>query len=179
MNWRDVQTDFDDAHYINGFAWPDKKFRFKPRWNEITFRGALSPNWRNMPEWPDHWAVIEETDDAHPFRLATSPARSFLNSTFNETASSRAREGRPCVFVHPHDAATLGIADGDKVILGNTRGEVRLHAKLFDGVQRGVLISEGIWPNDALKTARASIRSPARTPPRPTAARRSTTTRCG
>ncbi len=151
MNWRDVQTDFDDAHYIKGFAWPDKKFRFKPRWNEITFRGALSPNWRNMPEWPDHWAVIEETDDAHPFRLATSPARSFLNSTFNETASSRAREGRPCVFVHPHDAAALGIADGDKVILGNARGEVKIHAKLFDGVQRGVLISEGIWPNDAFE----------------------------
>jgi anaerobic selenocysteine-containing dehydrogenase len=149
INWRDVQVDFDEAHYIKGFAWPDRKFRFRPRWNEITFRGALSPNWRDMPEWPDHWAVIEEADQAHPFRLATSPARSFLNSTFNETASARAREGRPCVCVHPDDAAALGVSDGDKVILGNARGEVRLHAKLFDGVQRGVLISEGIWPNDA------------------------------
>ena len=151
MNWRDVQTGFDDAHYTDGFAWPDKKFRFKPRWDEISFRGALSPNWRAMPEWPDHWAVIEDVDDAHPFRLATSPARSFLNSTFNETASSRAREGRPCVCVHPQDARALGVADGDKVILGNSRGQVRIHAKLFDGVQRGVLISEGIWPNDAFE----------------------------
>jgi anaerobic selenocysteine-containing dehydrogenase len=149
INWRDVQVDFDEAHYVHGFAWPDKKFRFKPRWNEITFRGALSPNWRDMPEWPDHWAVIEEADEAHPFRLATSPARSFLNSTFNETASSRAREGKPCVLVHPQDAAALNIADGDKVILGNTRGQVRLHAKLFEGLRAGVLISEGIWPNDA------------------------------
>jgi anaerobic selenocysteine-containing dehydrogenase len=151
MNWRDVQAGFDEAHYIGGFAWPDKKFRFRPRWNEITFRGALSPRWRDMPEWPDHWAVIEDRDEEHPFRLATSPARSFLNSTFNETASSRAREGRPCVFVHPDDARPLGISDGDKVILGNARGEVRIHAKLFDGVQRGVLISEGIWPNDAFE----------------------------
>jgi anaerobic selenocysteine-containing dehydrogenase len=149
INWRDVQVDFDEAHYVHGFAWPDKKFRFKPRWNEITFRGALSPNWRDMPEWPDHWAVIEEADEAHPFRLATSPARSFLNSTFNETASSRTREGKPCVLVHPQDAAALNIADGDKVILGNTRGQVRLHAKLFEGLRPGVLISEGIWPNDA------------------------------
>lgn len=149
INWRDVQSDFDEAHYTHGFAWPDKKFRFKPRWNEITFRGALSPNWRDMPEWPDHWTVIEEADEAHPFRLATSPSRSFLNSTFNETASSRAREGRPCVLIHPRDAAALNIADSDKVILGNTRGQVRLHAKLSEGVRRGVLISEGIWPNDA------------------------------
>src|ERR1700750_973613 len=28
--WIDCQPDFDTAHYINGFAWPDKKFRFKP-----------------------------------------------------------------------------------------------------------------------------------------------------
>ena len=39
--------------------------------------------------------------------------------------------------------------DGDKVVLGNTRGEVRLHAKVFDGVRRGVLIAESIWPNAA------------------------------
>ena len=47
-----------------------------------------------MPSLPDHWAVIEEADEAHPFRLATSPSRSFLNTTFNETPSSQAREGK-------------------------------------------------------------------------------------
>lgn len=41
------------------------------------------------------------------------------------------------------------IAEGDKVVLGNQRGEVRIHAKLFDGVRRGVLIAESIWPNHA------------------------------
>ena len=38
---------------------------------------------------------IEEATETYPFRLATSPARTFLNSTFNETPSSRKREGRP------------------------------------------------------------------------------------
>ena len=84
-----------------------------------------------MPMLPDHWEVIEEADAAHPFRLATSPARNFLNSTFNETPTSRARAGPSEVMIHPEDAATLGIADGDKVMLGNRRGEVRLHARLF------------------------------------------------
>ena len=32
-------------------------------------------------------------------------------------------------MIHPEDAAANGIADGDKVVLGNTRGEVRLHAQ--------------------------------------------------
>lgn len=34
-------------------------------------------------------------------------------------------------------------------MLGNKRGDVRLHAKRFDGVRRGVLIAESIWPNSA------------------------------
>ena len=50
-------------------------------------------------------AVIEEADEAHPFRLATSPSRSFLNTSFNETPSSQAREGAPSVMIHPVDAA--------------------------------------------------------------------------
>ena len=52
-------------------------------------------------------------------------------------------------MIHPDDAARLGIADGAEVVIGNTRGQVRLHARVFDGVRRGVLIAELIWPNDA------------------------------
>ena len=148
--WIDCQPPFDEAHFTKGFHWPDKKFRFKPQWASVPFanEGPLGP-WTDMPALPDHWAVTEAPDAAHPFRLATSPARSFLNSTFNETASSRAREGRPCVLIHPDDAAALGVEDGASVKLGNARGEVRLHAKVFAGLQRGVLISEGVWPNEA------------------------------
>ena len=82
-------------------------------------------------------------------RLATSPSRNFLNSTFTETPTSRAKEGRPTLMIHPEDAAALGIADGARVRVGNARGETRLFARLFDGVQRGVIVAEGIWPNRA------------------------------
>jgi anaerobic selenocysteine-containing dehydrogenase len=98
--------------------------------------------------------VIEEADAAHPFRLATSPARGFLNSTFTETPTSLGNERRPEVMIHPDDAAPLGIAGGDQVTLGNERGQVRLRAKLFDGVRRGVLIAESIWPNSAYADGR-------------------------
>ena len=149
-SWIDVQPDFETAHFLKGFAWPDGKYRFKPDWASAPFGNiGLQGPWRSLPSLPDHWDVLENADAAHPFRLATSPARSFLNSTFNETPSSRAREGRPEVMIHPEDAQRLGIAEGDAVSLGNGRGEVRLHARYFDGLQRGVLISEGIWPNAA------------------------------
>jgi anaerobic selenocysteine-containing dehydrogenase len=148
--WLDCQPPFRQSHYLDGFPWPDGKFRFKPDWEHVPFRSPYqSGPVAEMPGMPDYWASIEEADSVHPFRLATSPARGFLNSTFNETPTSLANEKRPTVTIHPDDAAEQGIADGDDVVLGNTRGEVRLHAKIFDGVRRGVLIAESIWPNSA------------------------------
>jgi anaerobic selenocysteine-containing dehydrogenase len=145
-----VQPPFREAHYLDGFAYPDKKFRFKPDWTRIPVAndGPKGP-WATMPALPDHWGAIEGATDEHPFRLATSPARNFLNSTFTETPTSRTREGRPEVMMHPADAAALGIAAGDWVRLSNARGLVFLRARLFEGVRRGVLIAEGIWPNAA------------------------------
>lgn len=148
--WLDCQPPFEEAHYLGGFAWPDGKFRFKPDWPTVPFRSPYqSGPVADMPGLPDHWTAIEEADDKYPFRLATSPARGFLNSTFNETPTSIAQEKRPTVLIHPDDAAALVIGDGDCVILGSQRGEVRLHARVFDGVRRGVLIAESIWPNSA------------------------------
>jgi anaerobic selenocysteine-containing dehydrogenase len=153
--WIDCQPDFAAAHYVGGFPWPDGRFRFKPDWRSVPFRNPVRCGVvETMPRLPDHWDVIEEADTAHPFRLATSPARNFLNSTFNETATSVRREGRPEVMIHPQDAAAAGIADGAAVVLGNTRGEVRLHARIYEGVRRGVLIAESIWPNDAYPDGR-------------------------
>jgi anaerobic selenocysteine-containing dehydrogenase len=153
--WMDLQPDFETAHYLNGFGHADKKFRFRPQWqwgpspNKPPRSVGLMGDHERLPVFPDHVDLIETADAQHPFRLATSPARNFLNSTFTETHGSRGRENRPELLVHPEDAASLGIAAGDRVEIGNLRGEVVLHAKLFDGIRRGVVIAEGIWPNDA------------------------------
>lgn len=148
--FRDAQPPFEEAHYLDGFAWPDGRFRFKPDWTKVPAptAGAMGP-WADMPSLPDHWAVTEDATPDHPFRLATSPARHFLNSTFTETPTSRQKEARPSVLIHPEDAAAHGLADGDEAVLENARGRVRLAARLFAGVRRGVLIAEGIWPNAA------------------------------
>ncbi len=153
--WVDCQPAFERAHYLDGFAWPDGKFRFKPDWPRVPFpRPSQVHPTGDMPSLPDYWPVVEEADGAHPFRLATSPARNFLNSSFTETPGSQKREMRPEVMVHPEDALALSISDGDKVVLGNARGEVRLHARLFEGVLRGVLIAESIFPNSAYEDGR-------------------------
>ncbi len=157
IKWLDAQPDFATSHYLNGFNWPDKKFRFKANWADGAYpnktpssMGPQGPH-EDMPQFPDHFDAIENADHEHPFRLATSPARSFLNSTFQETPSSIAKEVRPALKIHPMDASALGIDNGQRIQIGNSRGQVTVHAEFFDGVKRGVVISEGLWPNSAFE----------------------------
>ena len=150
QRWIDCQPDFARAHYIDGFAHPDGKFRFAPKWQDVLPHGfgPTGPG-GEMPMLPDHWPVIEEATEAMPFRLVTAPARSYLNSSFTETPTSIAREGKPTVMIHPDDAAELGVADDDVVELGNDRGKIPIAVQIFDGVQRRVVVVESIWPNAA------------------------------
>lgn len=139
--WHDAQPDFDTAHFLHGFGHADKKFHFKADW------AAIGPNHHGMSALPDHIEVIDSATQDRPFRLVAAPARSFLNTSFTEMPYTRAREGRPTLQVNPADAARLGITDGSRVRLGNTRGEVVLHARLVEGAQPGVLVAESIWPH--------------------------------
>ena len=152
--WLDCQPDFETSHFIGGFKHADGKFRFRPDWSSVVFRPNITRRFGpfdDVPAMPDYWTSIEEADAEHPFRLATSPARGFLNSSFNETPTSLRREGRPTLLIHPDDMAELGIADGARVVVGNRRGQVRLHARAFSGLVRGVVISEGVFPNAAFE----------------------------
>lgn len=152
---RDVQPPFERAHYLDGFGHRDGKFHFRPDWTKAPAPNAgLTGPWQSLPELPDHWDVTEQPSAEHPFRLATSPARNFLNSTFTETPTSAGKELYPAVLVHPDDAAAAGIGEGDWVVLANARGEVRLRARLFAGLKRGVLVAESIWPNNAFPDGR-------------------------
>ena len=143
--WVDCVLPFETAHFLDGFGHPGGRFRFKPDWS------AIGADHGKLPALPDHCRVIEEADATHPFRMVAAPARSFLNTSFTETPGSRTREGRPSVLMHPEDCARLAIAEGDRVRLGNHRASIVVHARPFDGVQPGVLVVEGIWPNAAFE----------------------------
>jgi len=134
--WIDLAPDFETAHFLKGFGHSDGRFRFKPDWGDAT-----------LPVFPDHAPLIDEPDHEHPFRLVTAPAHSFLNSSFNETPSSRKAEGAPVAMVHPADLDRLNLADGATLRIGNKQGSLLVAARAFDGVQRGVVIVEGLWAN--------------------------------
>ena len=49
-------------------------------------------------------------------------------------------------MIHPNACRQLGITDGQLVAIGNSRGQLKLHAKIFDGLQEDVVVVESIWP---------------------------------
>ena len=147
-HWHDCVESFEKHHFIDGFDWPDKKFRFKPDWKNIGPRG------NELPELPDHWDAPGGIDERHPFRLITPPARNFLNSSFNNTPTSIKRERLPTLFVHSDDASLQSISDGVLVKIGNELGEIELTAKIDDGAKQGVLVAEGIWGNASYRDSR-------------------------
>lgn len=141
--WIDCALPFERAHFLDGFAHPDGRFRFAPDWQ------SLGENHDIMPALPDHLAVIDLPTNDKPFRLVAAPARNFLNTTFTETPESKNRESRPEVMVHPAACERLGITAGEVVRIGNERGSLLVHARPFDGLQENTLIVESQWPNDA------------------------------
>jgi len=143
--WLDLALPFETAHFLDGFGHPDKRFHFRPNWS------ALGPYADGMPEMPDHGDIIDRATAEHPYRLVAAPSRSFLNTSFNNTPSSVAREGRPTARIHPEDLRELGAVEGGRLRLGNSQGSVVVHAKAFEGLQRKVIIVEGIWPNRAFE----------------------------
>ena len=145
QRWLDCALSFDTMHFLDGFANDDKRFHFKPDWSSV------GRNHEAMTVLPDHLANIDEADAERPFRMVTAPARNYLNTSFTETPTSVSAEKRPTVLVHPEDMSDGNIESGDRVRIGNRQASVVVHAKAFDGLQRGVVVVESIWPNHAFE----------------------------
>ncbi len=81
----------------------------------------------------------------YPLQMMAIPNHHFLNSSFADIPRMQEKETRPTLQIHPDDAASRGIADGDLVRVWNDRGECELHAKVMDSVLPGVVASQGLW----------------------------------
>ena len=138
----DLQPEFNTSHFINGFGHKDKKFHLTAEWkiNNKTFNKQF--------ELPDHYDLIEKPSKKFPFKLVTAPAHNFLNSSFTETNASKSIEKKPKIKIHSKDMEKLNIKNNEIIEIGNNRAKLKIHTEAFDGILPGVVIVEGIWPNE-------------------------------
>ncbi|PPR26067.1 MAG: putative dimethyl sulfoxide reductase chain YnfE [Alphaproteobacteria bacterium MarineAlpha9_Bin4] len=138
----DLQPSFEESHFLNGFGHKDKRFHFSPKWKKD------NKNFNNKYNLPDHYELIEKNSKKHPFKLVTAPAHNFLNSSFTELDTSKKKEIKPTIKIHPKDLKELNLISDEIVMIGNNRGKLRIHTEKFSGLLQGITIVEGIWPNE-------------------------------
>ena len=80
-----------------------------------------------------------------PLELLARKADNFLNSTFSNLPSIQAMEERGLLEMSAADAETRGIRDFDEVRVFNSRGEVRLRARVNGAVRAGVVAARLDW----------------------------------
>jgi anaerobic selenocysteine-containing dehydrogenase len=96
---------------------------------------------------PDYIANYEipQANSEFPLAMISPPARNFLNSSFVNLQSLRDIETEPVLEMHPEDAQTRGIQDGDVIRVFNQRGTYHCKAQLNDRARPGVVNGLGIW----------------------------------
>jgi anaerobic selenocysteine-containing dehydrogenase len=99
---------------------------------------------------PGGWAAEDDgggfgrPEDA--LTLVTAASHHFVSSSLASQPGLLKNAGPPSVEIHPKDAASRGVCDGDEVVLENGRGNCRLRAVVTDAVRRGLLASpKGRW----------------------------------
>ncbi|MEO5815125.1 MAG: molybdopterin oxidoreductase family protein [Gemmatimonadaceae bacterium] len=81
----------------------------------------------------------------YPLTLISSPAHTFLNTTFVNLTSLRRQTKEPEVLLHPADAERRAIAIGAMVTVRNDRGAFVARARVEPSIREGVVWAPSIW----------------------------------
>jgi anaerobic selenocysteine-containing dehydrogenase len=83
--------------------------------------------------------------DGYPLRLQPAVTPFALNSSFYEQDDLRLKQHCMELLMNRFDAGERCLTDGQTVIAGNDRGEVRFTLLISDRVPPGTVVTEGVW----------------------------------
>lgn len=82
----------------------------------------------------------------YPLNIISPKSHGFLNSCYANEAHKVKGQGEQFVLIHPEDAKSRNIADGDGVRVFNDRGEFEGDAQVTEDVRQGVVVATlGYW----------------------------------
>ncbi len=130
------------AYQEAGFGTPTGKIEFYSTIFEKLGYDPL-PRFREPAETP---VSDPELAKEYPLQLITGGrSREYYHSEWRQVDSIRRTHPYPFVQIHPETASKLGIAEGEWVWIETKRGQVRMKATLFDGIDPGVVHAEHGW----------------------------------
>nr|WP_245721907.1 molybdopterin-dependent oxidoreductase [Nocardia crassostreae] len=116
-----------------------------------TPRLAFATPTRRAVFWPrPHLLPAEMPDDDHPFVLNTGRLQHQWHTMTKtgKVATLNKLNGRPFLEIHPEDAATLDVRDGDHLEIASRRGRAVLPAVLSDRVLPGNCFAPFHWNDE-------------------------------
>ncbi|MQY09116.1 molybdopterin-containing oxidoreductase family protein [Actinomadura macrotermitis] len=126
--------------YADGFPTPSGRLEFR---SERAARDGHDPLAGYTP--PAEVADPERAR-AYPLALISAASHHFLNTVFGSNDELRRRSGGPALRMHPGDAAARGLADGQRVRIGNDRGAFEAVLQVTEDVRPGVAATtKGHW----------------------------------
>jgi anaerobic selenocysteine-containing dehydrogenase len=146
--WIDLRTHGDFLPYADGgFKTPSGKVEFYSQ--RMAERGLDPlPAFQPAEEGPrgDRDLVAR-----YPLMLMTpKSAHHFLNSSYGNIKRQLKAEREPVLDIHPEDAESRSIADGDVIRVFNGRGSLQLRARVGDKVRPGVVaVPSGWWASQS------------------------------
>jgi anaerobic selenocysteine-containing dehydrogenase len=124
-----------------GFPTPSGKCEF---YCERMKQDGLDPLPAYIPPY-ESLASAPELAQRFPLAMISPPQRNFLNTSFVNVKSLRDTEGEPHLEMHPEDAHTRRITNGEMVRAFNQRGEMQLKVRVTDAARRGLVVAPSIW----------------------------------
>jgi len=112
--------------YADGSNFEDRKIRFSPAPVQVEFR--------------------EQPTTEFPLRLISPPGAFVLNTSMgNIEELLRAAGGEPTVLVHPDDAKSAGVRDGQRIQITSAVGSIVRKVIVTTDARVGVVIAVGQW----------------------------------
>jgi anaerobic selenocysteine-containing dehydrogenase len=128
--------------YTNGeLPTPSGRIEF---FSESLKTKGLDPLPSFVPPMESRWG---EGAKRFPLELLGRKADNYMNSTFANLEGHRKMEARTSqrLEMHPNDAKTRGIVNGDEVRVWNDRGQISLTAMVDGTVPEGVVAARLDW----------------------------------
>jgi len=122
-------------------ATPSGKIEF---YSEALAAAGLDPLPAFVPAAESRWS---ETAKRYPLELLGRKNDNYMNSTFANLPGHRKMEASSCrrLEMHPSDAQSRGVAEGDRVRVFNDRGAIELTVKLSADLPAGVVAARLDW----------------------------------
>ncbi len=104
------------------------------------------PRVPSIPKYLDHGEHYDAPlAQKYPLQLLTAHSKIRTHSTLERVPWLQELE-RQSAWIHPNDARTRGIADGDTIDIFNDRGRIRTTAKVTERIMPGVVnVFQGAW----------------------------------